>query len=126
MISLRPYLTSPADSARKQVISLLLAKIALDAPVAEQADYRLFATEINQIKDGLDDDADEGALLYLAGAATQVIGSYNRRITAYIQKLESDAQEMVRMMTETVATISGDTARSAEKFRDIADRLETA
>jgi diguanylate cyclase (GGDEF)-like protein len=127
MISLKQYLGSSAeDSARKQALSLVLEKIASQAAVAKQSDYRLFSAEINRLRECIDAESEPGTLLFLIGSVTQLIETYNREITTVIRRQAHEAQDMFNMMTETITTLSGENVRAATAFGEFGQRFEAA
>jgi diguanylate cyclase (GGDEF)-like protein len=127
MVSLKPYLTSNhGEDVLRQVVVLLLEKLAAAAAIATDEEYAVFRDDIARLRQCVGPEATPQEILLAAGSATQALEAYNRGVTASFRKRGRELRDIVGMLAETVATMGGENTRSVEKLREIGNGLERA
>src|ERR1700676_2667267 len=130
MISLKPYLFGAkdqgADNAYRRIIGLFLQGIALHAVEGEKSDYEHFRADIDQFGKQITPELPMPELLVAVGAALQAMENYNRRTTQVIHRQNSELQNMVSMLTQTVITIGSSGDSSVQKLQEIERSIERA
>lgn len=130
MISLRSYLRGDgnrdADATYRHVIELLLQGIALHTVQGEEAAYERFQADIERLATTLTSDAKPAELLVAAGELTRALEDYGRSTTEFIRRQNSELQNMVSMLTQTVIKVGSNSETSVAKLRDIEKALAHA
>jgi GGDEF domain-containing protein len=127
MISLKPYLfgdKSNTDSAYRRIIGLFLQGIALQAVEGEKSDYDRFRSNIDEFARKITPELPMPELLLAVGGALQTMEDYNRRTSQVIRRQNSELQNMVSMLTQTVITIGSSGESSVAKLQDIEKSIE--
>lgn len=128
MISLKPYLFGAKDqgagNAYRRIIGLFLQGIALHAVEGEKSDHDHFRADIDQFLKQITPDMPMPELLVVVGAALQAMEDYNRRTTQVIHRQNSELQNMVSMLTQTVITIGASGESSIQKLQEIERSIE--
>lgn len=127
MISLKPYLfgdKSNTDSAYRRIIGLFLQGIALQAVEGEKSDYDGFRSNIDEFARKITPELPMPELLLAVGGALQTMEDYNRRTSQVIRRQNSELQNMVSMLTQTVITIGSSGESSVAKLQDIEKSIE--
>jgi GGDEF domain-containing protein len=127
MISLKPYLfgeKSNADSAYRRIIGLFLQGIALQAVEGDKSDYDRFRANIDEFARKITPELPMPELLLVVGGALQTMEDYNRRTSQVIRRQNSELQNMVSMLTQTVITIGSSGESSVAKLQDIEKSIE--
>lgn len=121
MISFKPYLfkDQEADNAYRRIIGLFLQGIALHAVEGDKGDYDRFRADIDEFSKQIGPETPLSELLVQAGAALQAMEDYNRRTSKVIRRQNSELQNMVSMLTQTVITIGSSGEASVNKLQDI-------
>lgn len=128
MISFKPYLFKDpeADNAYRRIIGLFLQGIALHAVEGDKGDYDRFRADIDEFSKQIGPETPLSELLVQAGAALQAMEDYNRRTSKVIRRQNSELQNMVSMLTQTVITIGSSGEASVNKLQDIEKSIERA
>lgn len=124
MISIRRYLSHGEEAIPKQVVSLLLEKIASTAPAPSEEEHAAFAADLGKYRECIEADSSTESILLAAGSVARSIETYNRNINLFLRKQAREFQSVIGMMTDTVTSIAGENTRSAERFREIGEGLE--
>jgi GGDEF domain-containing protein len=126
-VSLKRYLNrSDQEVVLRQIIDLLLDKVASGAVAADESEAKAFRADLEQIRNEIGPDAEPGSLLVAAGSAAQALEAYNRRVTRLIRKQAAELHNIVTMMTDAASTIGGENMRSVQRLQEIGDGLERA
>jgi GGDEF domain-containing protein len=129
MISIRKFLTAkdaPESEELLHVVQLLLQGIALHAVEGDRHDHEKFRSDMQKLLDGLEGAQAVAALLVITGSALKTLEDYNQRTTRYIRMQGAELQNMIGMLTRTIATLGTGTGRSVAKLREIEGQLEKA
>jgi len=128
MISLKPYLlgekNKDADVAYRRIIGLFLQGIGLHAVEGDKGDFDRFRSDIEHSAKKIGPDTAMPELLVAVGAALQAMEEYNRRTSNVIRRQNSELQNMVSMLTQTVITIGASGESSVNKLKDIEKSIE--
>ena len=130
MISLKSYLRGngnrEADTTYRHVIDLLLQGIALHTVQGEQPAYERFQADLERLANTLTSDAKPVEMLVAAGELIRAFEDYSRSTTEFIRRQNSELQNMVSMLTETVIKVGSNSDASVAKLRDIEKSLVQA
>jgi GGDEF domain-containing protein len=129
LISLRRYL----DNRPEQVIDallrlarLLLQGIELHAVKGDAADYDKFRADIHRVNEGLTENTPAQEILVLAGLTVRALEEYNSRAGKYVHSQCIELQNMVSMLTKTMADIASGSDKSIARLQDIEKQLHKA
>jgi GGDEF domain-containing protein len=127
MVSIKRYLNlGDDDGVMRQVVTLLLEKIAGSAVSANELECTAFRDDIGRIRDQFVANTTPDSVLVTAGSAAQAMETYNKGIGRFLQRQEGQLQSIVTMMTDTVVKIGGQHMRSAQRLQEIGDGIERA
>jgi GGDEF domain-containing protein len=128
MISLRQYLFRDADenteSAYRRIIGLFLQGIALHAVEGDRADYERFREDIDKFEKVLSPETSMSELLLLVGGAVRAMEDYNQRTSKFVRRQNTELQNMVSMLTQTVISIGDSSEHSVSRLQNIEKALE--
>ncbi len=126
MISIKRYLDHrrTGDTASHDVGHLLLSRIGEGAVSADEGECLAFRAAMQRLAEVFADGQDAADRLRTAEIAAQLMEDYNQEITVLVHRQRRELKDIVTMTAETVATISGENARSAEELRAIGDQFE--
>lgn len=125
MVSIKRYLNrSDTDTPLRQVVSLLLEKIGSEAVVADENEVAAFRTDIRSLRDHVDQRSTPEEIVSTAESAAVIMEAYNNEISAFLRKQRRELKNIVTIMMETVAAITGENTRAVERLRGIGDNLE--
>jgi len=125
MISLKSYLRGDGgtDDTYRHVIDVLLQGIALHAVQGEDAVYARFQADLERLANTLMSDAKPAELLVASGELIHTLENYNRSTTDFIRRQNSELQNMVSMLTQTVIKVAANSDTSVAKLQDIEKAL---
>ena len=128
MISFKPYLfkDQEAENAYRRIIGLFLQGIALHAVEGDKSDYERFRSDIDEFAKHIGPEAPLSELLVQVGGALRAMEDYNRRTSKVIRRQNTELQNMVSMLTQTVITIGSGGEESVTKLQDIEKSIERA
>src|ERR1700722_15708804 len=127
MLSLKRFLDASGEEvALRKVVSLLMEKIGTEAVEGDPADLDAFRKKIEGIRECMAGDAKAEPLYVAAGSAVEAMEGYNRRITAFLRKQDSELRSIVSMITEAMVKIGGESVQSAQHLQEIGDQFEQA
>ncbi len=92
----------------------------------DASDHERFQQEIHRRRDDLSTLPPPAEILVIAGNVTRVIEEYNHRATRAIRIFNTELHNMVKMLSETVATVSEANSRSIERLQSIERQVERA
>ncbi len=129
MISIRRFLESRPDQVADALLrtaQLLLEGIAKHAVRPDVADYERFQRDLHQIRGDFKEGAPAPEILVLAGQALKSMEGYNVRATKQMRAQCDDLQNMVAMLTKTMAAITTGGQSSIARLQEIEGQLQTA
>jgi GGDEF domain-containing protein len=129
MISLRKFLLATNESSGEdllRVIRLLLQGIALHAVEGNRQDYENFRADMQKLLSGIEETPLPSELLVATGSALKALEAYNQHTTRYVRMQGAELQNMIGMLTRTIAVLGTGSARSVTRLRDIEGKLEKA
>jgi GGDEF domain-containing protein len=134
MISIKRFLdqcrSGPDDSqlleAAVQTVRLLLEAILTNAVRGRDGDFRPFARMLKELQRKMEEPPAALGLLEIASEAAEAMETYARLTTEFIQAQNSQMHEMLSMLTDTVADISGQTDASIVRLQSIEHQIERA
>jgi len=127
MLTLKNFLNESEEVlALKQVVSLLLERIASGSVKGDTAEHDAFCEEMSQFRERTLQETSPALLLITAGSAVQAMENYNLRITGLLKKQVAELQSVVSMVTETALKLGGENTRSAQRLQEIGNRFERA
>ncbi len=129
MISIRRYLDSRADQvadALLHITHLLLEGIEHHAVRPDAAEYDKFCRDLHLILGSLKPDTPASEILVLAGQALKTLEEYNGRATAHMQAQCGDLQNMIAMLTKTMAAIASGSQATISRLQNIEGELQKA
>lgn len=128
MISIKPYLESNGEAlpAFLQVLHVLLQGMAKHVLQYDGEQSARFRRDIEEICKSFDNSTSESELLFLAGAAVKALDVYNEQASVYVERQKVEFASMIRMLTETVKSISSAGGENVRRLQDIERLLTTA
>ena len=129
MISIRKFLDSRSDhvaDALLRTTHLLLEGIEHHAVRPDAGDYDRFRKELRLILGDLNEGTPSSEILVLAGQALKALEGYNARATKQMRAQCEDLQNMVAMLTKTMAAIASGSQSSISRLQEIEATLQTA
>lgn len=129
MISIRKFLDSRSDQVADALLRtthLLLEGIEQHAVRPDAGDYDRFRKELRLILGGLKEGASASEILVLAGQALKALEGYNAHATKQMRSQCEDLQNMVAMLTKTMAAITSGSQSSISRLQEIEATLQTA
>ena len=129
MISIRRFLDRRSDEtpdALLRTTHLLLEGIEVHAVRRDPADYGRFRKELGLIRADLKEGVTAPEILALAGQALKTLEGYNAHATGHMRAQCEDLQNMVAMLTKTMAAITSESKNSISRLQEIQTTLETA
>ena len=129
MISIRRFLDRRSDEtpdALLRTTHLLLEGIEQHAVRRDAGDYDRFRKELRLIRADLKEGVTPPEILALAGQALKTLEGYNARATGQMRAQCDDLQNMVAMLTRTMAAITSESQSSISRLQEIQGTLETA
>jgi len=129
MISIRRFLDSRSDQVADALLRtthLLLEGIERHAVRPDASDYDRFRKEVRLILGDLKDGTPASEILVLAGQALKALEGYNARATKQMHAQCEDLQNMVAMLTRTMAAITSGSQSSISRLQEIEATLQTA
>jgi diguanylate cyclase (GGDEF)-like protein len=109
-----------------RVIKLLLQGIALHAVEGDRHDHEKFRRDMQALLDSVEANPSTAVLLVNTGSALKTLENYNQSTTRYIRMQGAELQNMIGMLTRTVATLGAGSDRSVTRLREIEGQLEKA
>ncbi len=129
MISLFKRLSQkedPPDSSHEllRVVRLLLQGIGLHAVEGDHQDHEKFRQDMQKLLSALDAAPTTAVLLVTTGSVLKTLEDYNQRASRYVRMQGTELQNMIAMLTRTVATLGAGSDRSVARLRDIEGQIE--
>lgn len=130
MISILKYLYGPRpddlSGALMRMAHLLLEAIRLHAVEGDRVDYEKLQADMQNLERSLGEQPSAAEVLVITGAAIQAMEDYNIRTTRFVRAHGLELQQMVAMLTDTIAKISAGSERSVSNLQNIEKQLERA
>lgn len=130
MISLKSYLLRGSgeeyDAPYRRIIELLMQGIALHAVEGEQSDYERFREELDKSQKTVTPETPLAELLVVAGGVLRTMEEYNQRTSKFVRHQNTELQNMISMLTQTVISIGSSSDRSVSKLQEIDKAIERA
>ncbi len=129
MISIRRYLAkrdSRVEDVLRRALGVLLQAIEAHAVPGDEVDYEQFKSSIREIASQFTDETPAEELLVIAGAVASSLKEYGQRTTRFVRAQSAEYQQMLSMLTETVAAVTQGSERSVARLREIEKQLERA
>jgi GGDEF domain-containing protein len=129
MISIRKYLDRRSDHVAASLLRtthLLLEAIERHAVKPDAEDYERFRSDWRKILDGIREDSPAQEVLVLAGQAVKTLEEYNTRATKRMRGQCEDLQNMVAMLTKTMAAIASGSQGTILRLQEIEGGLQKA
>lgn len=128
-VSLKRHL-SPSESEQVstwvRVVQLLLQGIGLHAVAGDETELRKFREELEQLTQQVTRETKAQDLLVAVGRALQLLQDYNSQTTRLLRAQGLELQNIIAMLTETLAAISGGNDRATERLQAIEREIEKA
>jgi diguanylate cyclase (GGDEF)-like protein len=116
----------PVNEDPLRVIRLLLQGIALHAVEGDREDHEKFRRDMQALLDAVGTNPSTAILLVTTGSALKTLENYNQSTTRYLRMQGAELQNMIGMLTKTVATLGSGSNRSVTRLREIEGQLEKA
>jgi diguanylate cyclase (GGDEF)-like protein len=128
MISIKSYLIRSFgfEEASRRAIGVLLQALEAHAVQGDDIDYEQFRSHIRELSRRFTEQTTADELLVVAGAVAASLREYGERTTRYVRAQSAEYQQMLSMLTETIATMTQGSERSITRLRDIEKQLESA
>ena len=129
MISIRKFLDGRSDQVADALLRtthLLLEGIQRHAVKPDAGDYDSFRREVGLILADLKEDTPAPEVLVLAGQALKALEGYNARATRQMRAQCEDLQNMVAMLTTTMAAIASGSQCSISRLQEIEGQIQKA
>ena len=129
VISVRKFWTAEpvsSDDALLRVVRLLLQGIALHAVEGDRDDHAKFRGDMQAMLDGLESDPSPAVILMTTGSALKTLEDYNQRTGRFVRLQGAELQNMIAMLTKTVAALGSGSERSVNRLNEIETQLEKA
>jgi GGDEF domain-containing protein len=130
MLSIKSYILGGADrdaeGAYRHVIDLIVQGIAMYAIPGEQAAYDRFRADIDRFAASITAETKPADLLATAGELMRALEEYGRSTTDFVERQNSELQNMVSMLTQTVIKIGTSSEASVANLRAIEQALSQA
>ena len=129
MISIRRFLDRRSDEtpdALLRTTRILLEGIEQHAVRRDAGEYDRFCRELALIRADLKEGVTAPEVLALAGQALKTLEGYNARATGQMRAQCEDLQNMVAMLTRTMAAITSESQSSIARLQEIEGALQTA
>jgi hypothetical protein len=109
-----------------RVIRLLLQGIALHAVEVGRADHENFRLDMQALLEAVGANPSTAVLLVTTGSALKMLENYNQSTTQYLRMQGAELQNMIGMLTRTVAALVSGSNRSVTRLREIEGQLVEA
>ena len=129
MISIRRFLDHRSDETPDALVRtthVLLEGIEQHAVRRDAGDYDRFRKELRLIRADIKEDSTAPEILALAAQALKALEGYNARATGQMRAQCEDLQNMVAMLTRTMAAITSESQSSISRLQEIEATLQTA
>jgi GGDEF domain-containing protein len=129
MISIRKYLDSRPEhviDALLRTTHLLLEGLERHAVKPDAAEYERFCTDMQRLREGLTRETAAQEILVAAGQALKTLEEYNARAARHVRSQCDDLQNMVGMLTKTMAAISSGSQGTISRLQNIEGQLQKA
>jgi GGDEF domain-containing protein len=128
VISIKKFLSSDSEAvgALLHVVRTLIEGIGEKATAGEAADLTLFRESIREISRAITDDVGPGDLMAHANSALRALGEHNLRTSRQQALHSAELQNMVKMLTSAVATISAAGDVNIGRLSEIENRITYA
>lgn len=131
MISIKRFLNtqdevSGTEGPLRQALALLLAAIDIHAVQGDELDYVQFRSAIQEIAAQFSSETSAAQIFVTAGAVSTALREYNERTSRYLRSYDTEYQNMVAMLAQTVACVTNASDSSALRLRDIQQQLKAA
>lgn len=130
MISISKYLRGrnqeEVTEALLRMVRLMLQAMILHRVEGDQADDERFRTELEKVDQALSDDPDPKDVFFLTGSAIKTIEEHGRQLKGFLNVRGVALQNMLRMATETIASISTGCDRSTRRLQELEAKIERA
>ncbi len=129
MISIRRFLDRRSDEvpgALLRTTHLLLEGIEVHAVRRDAGDYDRFRKELGLIRADLKEGIAASEVFVLASQALKTLEGYNAHATGQMRAQCEDLQNMVAMLTKTMAAITSESKSSISRLQEIQTTLQTA
>ena len=129
MISIRKFLDRRSDESPGALLRttiLLLEGIEQHAVRRDAGDYDRFRKELRLILAEINEGTTAPEIFVLAGQALKALEAYNARATGHMRAQCEDLQNMVAMLTKTMAAITSESQSGISRLQEIEATLQTA
>lgn len=128
MISLKQFLSSNAETDRTPayVVRLLIEGIGQHPATGDDAEGRQFREKMAESSEAIHDQITGEDLLLRAGSVLSELEQYSQRATRKQRLKDTELQNMVRMLTSAVASISAASETNISKLGDIEKHVSVA
>jgi GGDEF domain-containing protein len=129
MISLRSYLMGDAgkesvESSYRRMIDLFLQGISLHAVEGDQADYQRFRSDMDRFAGRLAPEASVTERFVVVGEVLRALEDYNRHTSKFLRIQNTELQNMITMLTQTVIAVGASSETSVAGLQQIEKSLE--
>jgi diguanylate cyclase (GGDEF)-like protein len=127
MISLKSYLSRDpeVETTYRRIIGLFLQGIALHSVEGDKADHERFTEDIERCLASLSPETPVSELLVVVGGALRAMEDYNQRTSKFVRRQNTELQNMVSMLTETIITIGASSDQSVTRLQSIERSIES-
>lgn len=133
MISIKKFIERRRSAAEDELLgaALQFGRLLLDAlatqPVrGREADYTAFCRKMKELSRRLEKPPDALSLLTVASDAAETLENYAGHTADYVREQNELMQNMLAMLTETLADVSGRADASVSRLQKIEKEIERA
>lgn len=128
VISIKKFLSSDneAERALLRTVRILIQGIGENATPGEAGGEARFREYVRKISDSLTDQITAEDLLVNAGSIVKALEDHNRRTTRHYSLHSAELQNMVQMLTNTIATVSSAGTANVARLSEIEKRVASA
>ena len=128
MISLKKFLDTDRalEQALRRVVERLLEGIRLHTIETEPDDFAAFRGSIQQIAKAISQTESPEELLVQSGATVKTLEGYARQGAKYFGRRNAEFQNIFKMLTGTIKTISAASDENLRQLREIESRVVSA
>jgi diguanylate cyclase (GGDEF)-like protein len=128
VISIKPNLESNSEGLPTllRVLHVLLQGMANHVVEYDVEHTARFRRSVEDIAKSFDESQSKSELLFLAGAAVKALDDYNQHASAHFERRKNELASMIKMLTDTVGTISSAGAENVKRLQEIETQLNSA
>lgn len=130
MISISKYLRGKNQDegaeALQRMVRLMLQAMILHRVEGDQSDDERFRTELEKVDHALNAGPDPKEIFFLTGSTIKIIEEHGRQLKGFLNVRGLALQNMLRMATDAITSISTGCDRSTRRLQDLEAKIERA